>query len=154
VKGRNAGAALALAEKLLSSGPAASSSLPAEIEGANLVLISVPGEFAAAEARRALERGLNVMMFSDNVPVKDEVALKELAAGKGLLMKGPDCGTALIGGVRSRSPMPCRAATSASFPPRAPDCRKSPRCSRAWARACRTASASAAATCRGRRRPA
>lgn len=98
VKGRNAGAALERAEKLLSSGPATPSSLPAEIEGANLVLISVPGEFAAAEARRALERGLNVMMFSDNVPVAEEVALKDYAIERGLLMLGPDCGTALIAG--------------------------------------------------------
>jgi FdrA protein len=98
VKGRNTEAALDLAEKLLASGPAASSALPAEIEGANLVLISVPGEFAAAEAQRALERGLNVMMFSDNVPVADEVALKDYAIMRGLLMLGPDCGTALIAG--------------------------------------------------------
>jgi len=99
VKGKNAAAALHLAEKFLSSGPASPSSLPADIEGANLALISVPGEFAAAEARRALERGLNVMMFSDNVPVKDEVALKDLAMARGLLMMGPDCGTALVAGV-------------------------------------------------------
>lgn len=98
VKGRHAAAALEHAEKLLSSGPATSSTLPAQIEGANLVLISVPGEFAAAEARRALERGLNVMMFSDNVPVADEVALKDYAIRRGLLMLGPDCGTALIAG--------------------------------------------------------
>jgi FdrA protein len=65
---------------------------------ANLALVSVPGEFAAAEARKALERGLNVMVFSDNVPIADEVALKRLAAERGLLLMGPDCGTALIGG--------------------------------------------------------
>lgn len=66
---------------------------------ANLALISVPGEFAAREARRALERGLHVMIFSDNVPVADEVALKRFAVSRGLLAMGPDCGTALIGGV-------------------------------------------------------
>jgi FdrA protein len=99
VKGSKVDAALDLAEKLLSSGSADSSGLPSDIEGANLALISVPGEFAAAEAHRALERGLNVMMFSDNVPVKDEVALKNLALAKGLLMMGPDCGTALLAGV-------------------------------------------------------
>lgn len=73
---------------------AAAAALP---EG-NLALISVPGAFAAAEARRALESGLHVMMFSDNVPVADEVALKRLALAKGLLMMGPDCGTSIIGG--------------------------------------------------------
>ncbi|MBI5110600.1 MAG: acyl-CoA synthetase FdrA [Rhodovulum sp.] len=69
-----------------------------QLPGANLVLISVPGEFATAEARRALRRGLNVLMFSDNVPLADEVALKQEAQQRGLLMMGPDCGTAIIGG--------------------------------------------------------
>ncbi len=70
----------------------------AALPEANLALISVPGAFATAEARRALESGLHVMMFSDNVPVADEVALKRLALAKGLLMMGPDCGTSIIGG--------------------------------------------------------
>ena len=65
---------------------------------ANLALISVPGAFAAQEARQALERGLNVMVFSDNVSIEDEVALKRLANEKRLLVMGPDCGTALIAG--------------------------------------------------------
>jgi FdrA protein len=64
----------------------------------NLAVISVPGEYAAGEARRALERGLNVFLFSDHVPVQDERSLKELAREKGLIVMGPDCGTALIGG--------------------------------------------------------
>ena len=107
VKGRDAEAALALAEKLLTSKPASGKSKEsfstlnaaiASLENANLALISVPGAFAAAEARRALERGLHVMMFSDNVPVEDEVKLKDLALSRGLLLMGPDCGTALIAG--------------------------------------------------------
>src|SRR5262249_28034396 len=65
---------------------------------ANLALISVPGEVAAHEARRALERGLHVLLFSDNVPLEDEAALKRLASERGLLMMGPDCGTAIIAG--------------------------------------------------------
>ena len=65
---------------------------------ANLALISIPGEFAAYEARRALERGLHVLLFSDNVSLEDELALKRLAAQKKLLLMGPDCGTALIAG--------------------------------------------------------
>ena len=65
---------------------------------ANLALISVPGEFAAAEARKALERGLNAMIFSDNVSIDDEVALKRFAKERGLLVMGPDCGTSLIAG--------------------------------------------------------
>ncbi|MGH8764943.1 MAG: acyl-CoA synthetase FdrA [Burkholderiales bacterium] len=98
VKGKNADAALVLAEKLLNTGTD-KSVLNESISNANLALISVPGEFAAAEARKALERGLHVMMFSDNVPIADEVALKDLALERGLLLMGPDCGTALIAGV-------------------------------------------------------
>jgi succinyl-CoA synthetase alpha subunit len=66
---------------------------------ANLALISVPGEYAAAEAEKALRLGLHVMLFSDNVAAKDEIALKKLAREKKLLVMGPDCGTAIIDGV-------------------------------------------------------
>src|SRR5215831_11846848 len=69
-----------------------------ELPDANLALISVPGHFAAAEARKALSLGLNVMIFSDNIPLADEVAIKREARGRGLLVMGPDCGTAIIGG--------------------------------------------------------
>lgn len=82
------------AAKAVRSLAAAQSALPE----ANLALISVPGEFAAEEARRALARGLHVMIFSDNVGVADEIALKREAVERGLLLMGPDCGTALIGG--------------------------------------------------------
>ena len=66
---------------------------------ANLALISVPGEYAAAEAMKALRLGLNVMLFSDNVSGADELALKRYARSRGLLVMGPDCGTAIIDGV-------------------------------------------------------
>ena len=69
------------------------------LPGANLAIVSVPGSFAAQEARHALRLGLNVLLFSDHVSVEDEVALKREAGRRGLLMMGPDCGTALIGGV-------------------------------------------------------
>jgi len=107
-------AAIDEAERLLAGGGApdtsgapvqTSSGLPGigaaldALPAANLALISVPGEFAALEARRALERGLHVMIFSDNVPLEQEVALKRRALERGLLVMGPDCGTALIGGV-------------------------------------------------------
>lgn len=71
----------------------------ASLGGAELALISVPGEYAAAETRKALSRGLHAMVFSDNVPVADERALKLFAREKGLLVMGPDCGTAILGGV-------------------------------------------------------
>jgi FdrA protein len=66
---------------------------------ANLALISVPGEFAADEARKALKAGLHVMLFSDNVSLDDERALKAEARQRRRLLMGPDCGTAVIGGV-------------------------------------------------------
>jgi len=69
-----------------------------QLPEANLVLISNPGPYASGEARRALEKGLHVMIFSDNVPVEDEIALKKLAQQRGLLLMGPDCGTALLNG--------------------------------------------------------
>ncbi len=65
---------------------------------ANLALISVPGEFAALEARKALGAGLHALVFSSGVPLEEERALKLLAREKGLLLMGPDCGTALIAG--------------------------------------------------------
>ena len=66
---------------------------------ANLALISVPGDFAALEARKALAAGLNALIFSSGVPLEEERALKRLAAEKRLLLMGPDCGTALIAGI-------------------------------------------------------
>ena len=65
----------------------------------NLAVISVPGEYAAAEARGALRRGLNVFLFSGNVSTEDELALKEFANERGLIVMGPDCGTAIVAGV-------------------------------------------------------
>lgn len=64
-----------------------------------IALVSVPGRHAFVEAMDALEAGLSVMVFSDNVPVEQEVLLKDEAARRGLLVMGPDCGTAWIGGV-------------------------------------------------------
>lgn len=66
---------------------------------ATLALIATPGAYAAAEARKALNLGLHVMMFSDNVDLADEIALKTLASERELMLMGPDCGTAIINGV-------------------------------------------------------
>jgi succinyl-CoA synthetase alpha subunit len=66
---------------------------------ANLAVISVAGRYAGREARLALGQGLHVMLFSDNVSLEDEIALKQLAAERGLLCMGPDAGTAILNGV-------------------------------------------------------
>lgn len=63
---------------------------------ANIAVISLPGQYAASEAMRALKKGLHVMLFSDNVTVEQEVELKKYAHEQGLLVMGPDCGTAII----------------------------------------------------------
>ena len=106
-------AALALAERLLaeqpvdSSGddnarnqPASSIQLAVAADPTlNLALISVPGPYAAAETLKALHSGLNVMIFSDNMSVAQEVEVKTYAAAHDLIVMGPDCGTALINGI-------------------------------------------------------
>jgi len=122
--------ALAHAEKALKEEPrAAQGKAPGELppksiemavaaSGGNLALISTPGEYAAAEAAKALQLGLNVMLFSDNVPIDDEVALKKFARERELLVMGPDCGTAILDGVPlafanvvRRGPVGCVAAS-------------------------------------------
>jgi len=77
------------------------SSLEGAVEalpGANLAIISVAGRYAGDVAQEALERGLHVMLFSDNVSLETEVALKKFGRDHGLLVMGPDCGTAIING--------------------------------------------------------
>ena len=67
--------------------------------GTAMALISVPGANAAVEAMDALDAGQDVMIFSDNVPIEQEVALKRIAADRDLLVMGPDCGTAMVDGI-------------------------------------------------------
>ena len=69
------------------------------IPEAEWVLVSVPGRYAAAVARDALDLGKSVFLYSDNVSLEDEISLKESAADKGLLVMGPDCGTARVEGI-------------------------------------------------------
>jgi FdrA protein len=103
-----AGDALAAAEEALSARaapPAAGGGEPrrprtlAEVEGADLAIVSTPGRYAAAEALKALRLGLNTFVFSDNVPIEQEVELKREAHSRGLIVMGPDCGTAIVSGV-------------------------------------------------------
>ncbi|BBF99074.1 MULTISPECIES: FdrA family protein [Pseudonocardia] len=66
---------------------------------APIALISVPGPNATVEAMDAVEAGSDVLIFSDNVPVDQEVALKRAAAERSVLVMGPDCGTAVVHGL-------------------------------------------------------
>lgn len=112
IKSRNeeaADAALAEAKRLLASGfgldrkgirAVPSVTIAGNVmPSANFVLISIPGDYAATEAERALSAGYDVMIFSDNVPLEEEVRLKQLAEVKGRWLMGPDCGTAIINGI-------------------------------------------------------
>jgi FdrA protein len=99
-------AVLAEVERLLAGGGApggaAAPARPrtlAATEGGNVALVSVAGEYAALEADRALTRGLHVFLFSDHVSLDDEIALKRRGAARGLLVMGPECGTAMLAGV-------------------------------------------------------
>lgn len=69
------------------------------LPGASLALFSIAGKYAADEAMKALEKGLHVMLFSDNVSLEDEIKLKTYGRDHGLFVMGPDCGTAIIDGV-------------------------------------------------------
>lgn len=109
----HAEAALSAAEARLLAGRGTSGSqetlhsqLPRSLEEAarrypqaNVAVIAVPGQHAAIEAQQALKAGLHVFLFSDHVSVADEVALKRLGGERGLLVMGPDCGTARLNGV-------------------------------------------------------
>ena len=65
----------------------------------NFAIISLPGKYAGNEAMKAMENGMHVLLFSDNVSLEKEIELKEYAVAHDLLMMGPDCGTAIINGV-------------------------------------------------------
>ena len=69
------------------------------LPGANMAIISTPGQYAAEEAEKALDNDLHVLIFSDNVTIEDERRLKEKAHEKGLLVMGPDCGTEILAGI-------------------------------------------------------
>jgi FdrA protein len=67
--------------------------------GSALAVVSVPGPYAVAEAADAIAAGRSVLVFSDGVPVEHEVALKRAAHAAGVLVMGPDCGTAMVSGL-------------------------------------------------------
>lgn len=103
--GGDAQAALEQLEALLTVERGARQDTPRTLDDAltlepalNIAVISVPGEHAAREARRAIERGLHVFLFSSGVELEDEIELKRRAAERGLVVMGPDCGTSIIAG--------------------------------------------------------
>ncbi|HVP21512.1 MAG TPA: acyl-CoA synthetase FdrA [Anaerolineaceae bacterium] len=104
----DAAAAIGKLDELLTARKKSSSGehRPQSIEGANQmmpdsswVLVSVAGRYAGSVARDALRNVKHVFLFSDNVPVEEEIGLKQIASEKGLLVMGPDCGTAIVRGI-------------------------------------------------------
>src|SRR4051812_41447820 len=91
---RSTGTAAAVPQRTIGSGLA---ELPSD--AAALAIVSVPGQYAVAEAADAIAAGRSVLVFSDGVPVEDELALKQAAHRAGVLVMGPDCGTAIVSGV-------------------------------------------------------
>lgn len=79
--------------------PASLDDALAAATGANVAIVSVPGPYAALEAHKALTRGLDVLLFSDNVPLADEIDLKQRACSLGRLVMGPGAGTAALASV-------------------------------------------------------
>jgi len=73
--------------------------LAASGETYDLCQISLPGEYAAAEAKKALRMGMDLFIFSDNVSIEEELELKQLGTSMGRLVMGPDAGVAVLGGV-------------------------------------------------------
>lgn len=69
------------------------------LPGANIAVVSVPGEYAKIEVAKAIEKGMHTFLFSDNISIDEEIELKERARDKGLLVMGPGCGTAIINGI-------------------------------------------------------
>lgn len=77
----------------------------------NFALVSVPGDYAAAEAMKALRLGMDVMIFSDNVPPEQELVIKQYADSVGLMVMGPDCGTTIVNGIPLGFANTCRRGT-------------------------------------------
>jgi FdrA protein len=91
---RSAGSAEAIPQHTIGTGLAELGT-----DGPALAIVSVPGQYAVAEAADAIAAGRSVLVFSDGVPVEHEVALKRAAHDAGVLVMGPDCGTAIVSGV-------------------------------------------------------
>src|SRR3954453_20990323 len=91
---RSSGTATTVPRRTIGAGLA---EMPAD--GAALAIVSVPGQYAVSEAADAIAAGRSALVFSDGVPVEQEVALKRAAHAAGVLVMGPDCGTAIVSGV-------------------------------------------------------
>lgn len=99
----DAGQQAALSARASEAGPAQRSPRAVRLAAtaqpeSNVAIVSVPGEYATLVTFQALSAGLHVLLFSDNVPVADEVALKRYARSRGLFVMGPGAGTAMLAG--------------------------------------------------------
>ena len=69
-----------------------------KMPGTNLVLLSIPGEYVKDISYKLIEQGIHQQIFSDHVPVEDELKIKKQAVTKGVLILGPGAGTSIING--------------------------------------------------------
>jgi len=109
-KGFNVDEVMAKVEQLVMTPPATSGgtrtrtfhSVRSALEassGSNLAIVSLPGKQAFEPSMELLRNGVNVHLFSDHVPLDQELKLKRYASSKGLLVMGPGAGTSIINGV-------------------------------------------------------
>ena len=108
--GFDVGGVMARVEQLVMTPPASSGGPRTRIyhsvqsalettQGANLAIVSVPGKQAFEPTMELLRSGVNVHLFSDHVPLDQELKLKRYASSKGLLVMGPGAGTTIVNGV-------------------------------------------------------
>jgi FdrA protein len=117
------GGEAAFAERVEASGPASGRAeapprsvreAAGRLDGADVAVVSVPGPYAALEAHHALSAGLHVLLFSDGVPLEEEIELKRRGAELGLLVMGPGAGTAVLGGTGLGFANALRSSTNGS----------------------------------------
>lgn len=83
---------------LVSENPTDLDSALVSMSNANLALISIPGEYVKDLSIKLSNEGIHQQIFSDHVPLDDELTIKEYAAKKGVLVLGPGAGTSIING--------------------------------------------------------
>ena len=65
---------------------------------ANIASLSIPGQFVKEMAIELIKKQLHLFVFSDHVPLEDEIYLKNLALENNVLLMGPEAGTSILNG--------------------------------------------------------
>jgi len=67
-------------------------------DNANMASLSIPGQFVKEMATELIRKQLHLFVFSDHVPLEDEILLKNLALENNVLFMGPEAGTSILNG--------------------------------------------------------